>query len=81
MPWGQEEVHGGHREKGEQSHGGAEEGRKIQTVQCYNCQKLGTHLSRKCPKQKGLHCMWCGQFGHMRFAYSRRPTEEAAGKL
>ncbi|XP_069699915.1 uncharacterized protein [Periplaneta americana] len=63
------------------SHGRAESDRKIQRVRCFNCQELGTHLSRNCQKPKTLRCMRCGQADHTRFACPNRPVGEAASKV
>ncbi|XP_069686310.1 uncharacterized protein [Periplaneta americana] len=74
------EIGAGHMAKRVCSHGRAETDRKTQKVRCFNCQELGTHLSKSCPKPKGLYCMQCGQSGHTRFVCLKHPTEEAGGK-
>ena len=33
-------------------------------LRCYNCQELGIHLSRDCPKPKVTRCR-CGRTGHI----------------
>ncbi|CAH0545987.1 unnamed protein product [Brassicogethes aeneus] len=34
-------------------------------VRCYNCQELGDHFSRDCPKPKVERCRRCGETGHI----------------
>lgn len=38
--------------------------RNTSLVRCYNCQELGTHMGKDCPKEKALRCIRCGKIGH-----------------
>ncbi|CAH0546864.1 unnamed protein product [Brassicogethes aeneus] len=41
-------------------------------VRCYNCQELGNHFSRDCPKAKVERCRRCGETGHIAVDCSRK---------
>ena len=54
-----------HRSKGWDLEGKGSTTAKRLMVRCYNCQELGTHLSRDCTKPKVTRCMRCGRTGHI----------------
>lgn len=57
--------------------GGTAERAQIQGTQriCYNCQELGTHISRDCPKPRMERCRNCRRGGHVA---ARCPLERKA---